>query len=365
MRQLQISILLLFTFTTSLFAQTNEDTANSNPTVAFVYIGTFTTPGKITAFAVQKNGSTASVNGSPFAGPSQSIAAGSGFVFATDRTNIAVFARAPNGALHIASIISGVAHNANPKGSFVSSLNLDRTANSLYAGEVLGSDNNAFAEFANLHNGKLEFRANTDINVNFGGGLVFSENDQFAYGGGCFFLDFSIFAFHRTSTGTLIQFDPDFIFPPNPNNDIVFCPLGAAASGKGFLALAYGTGRTLNLITYRITATGGLEQISKSVIATNVPGGSLQFDPTGNLLVAGGNGIAMFKLNSNGTLTPLGHVALPSVGFFGVQWDNAGHVYAIGNGALYIFTLKNGGLVLTGSPHPVSHVDSLAVVPVM
>jgi hypothetical protein len=368
MLKLRISVLIVCGVTTSLLAQ-DQLTANSNPTVSFAYVGSFTAPGRITAFAVQKNGSAQNVSGSPFTGPSQQIVVSSGFVFGTDGTNIAVFTRAPNGALHLTSTINGVAHNDTPQGSGVGSLTLDRTASSLYAGEInfQGADNDAYAEFANLHNGKLEFRANTQINVDFHSRLQFSQNDQFAYGDGCFFISFDLFAFHRTGNGALLSFDPGNTFPPNPNGDFL-CPDGMAASAKGFLALSYGpaqSGSKQNILTYRITATGSLEEISKSVIATNLVGANLQFDPTGSFLAAGGqSGIEAFKLNSDGTLSRVGHVVEPSVTFEDIHWDNAGHLYAISNAALYIFTLQSSGLALTGSPHPVSHAGWLAVLPV-
>lgn len=366
---LWISLALISVFTTSLLAQTNEATTSSNPTVAYAYVGATSTPGKISAFAVLANGSVQSVSGSPFTGPSQQIVVSSGFVFGTDTTNIAVFAREANGALHEASVTNGVTHNDTPQGSAVGPLTLDRTANSLYAEEInfQGADNDAYAEFANLHNGHIEFRANSGISAFFTSPLQFSENDQFAYGEGCFFASFDVFAFHRTSTGELVTFDPGNTSPPNPNGDL-FCPGGMAASAKGFLALMYGVaqaGAKQNIITYRITSTGGLEENTNSVIATNFLGANLNFDPTGNFLAAGGtNGIELFKLNSNGTLTRVGSVVEPNVTFQDIHWDSAGHLYAISKTALYVFTLHSSGLVLTGSPHPVSNASSLAVLPV-
>jgi 6-phosphogluconolactonase (cycloisomerase 2 family) len=369
MRTLRISSVILLALTTSLLAQTNEATTNSNPVVAYIYVGNDAKPGEISAFSAQKNGSLATVSGSPFAtAASQAIVVSSGFLFGTDGTNIVVFKRSTDGALHEASSISGVAHNPTPEGSAVGVLTLDRTAGSLYASEInfQGTDNGGYEEFANLHDGKITFLADSVISSDFGSTLQFSVNDEFTYGSGCFFASWDVFGFHRTSTGELAMFDPGNTVPPNPTNNFL-CPGGQATSAKGFMAIMYGpaeAGSKQNIITYHITSTGGLEEIPASVIATNFIGASLQFDPTGTFLAAAGqNGVEIFKLNSEGLLTPLGSMMEPSVAFVGAHWDNAGHLYAISNAALYVFTMGSAGLTQTGSPHPVAHAFWLAVLP--
>jgi len=371
MRTLRISSVILLAFTSSLLAQTNEATTNSNPVVAYIYVGNNTKPGQISAFSAEKNGSIESVSGSPFAtAASQAIVVSSSFLFGTDGTNIAVFKRSSDGALHESSTINGVAHNPITEGSAVFLLTLDRTADSLYAVELNfdGADNDGYAEFANLHDGKIAFRDNTNTSVAFDSLLHFSENDEFAYGGGadCGLIGWEILAFHRTSTGELVFFDPGNTVPPGS----FICPIAEATSAKGFLAVMYGpaeTGSKQNIITYRITSTGGLEEITTSVITTdftNLSLPSLQFDPTGNFLAAAGdNGVEIFKINSEGLLTPLGHVVEPSVIFVGALWDTAGHLYAISDSALYVFTLGSAGLTLVGSPRPVSNAAWLAVLP--
>jgi hypothetical protein len=89
-----------------------------------------------------------------------------------------------------------------------------------------------------------------------------------------------------------------------------------------------------------------------------------RFDPTGNnLAVAGQAGIESFKLNTNGTLTLLSAPILNTTTLFGVQWDKAGHVYAISSDALYVFGTHNGILTLASQPVAVTKPQSLAVLP--
>jgi len=369
MRAIQITALLLLAFAASAFAQTNEATATPNSPVAYVYVGQniFTSPEEVSAFAVFGNGSVTKVSGSPFVGPARNVVVSSGFLFGTDGKNIQVSRRLSNGGLMKSSSVDGTPHNDTPQDSGVGSLTLDRTASSLYVGEInfQGADNAAYAEFANLHNGTIVWKANSSINVDYHSDLEFSENDQFAYGIGCFFASWDVLAFHRLSDGQLVPFDAGNTFPPNPNNDTL-CPGSAAASAKGFLAVSYGvaqSGSKQNIITYQITSTGGLQTITNSVTATNFTGVALRFDPTGNFLAAAGhNGIETFRLHSNGTLTRLGSLLEPGVAFIDVKWDDSGHVFAISNAALYKFTLHSTGLALTGF-HPVTNAGSLAVLP--
>lgn len=372
MYRIRIALPLLFIFSTSiaLFAQTNEATTTANPVVAFAYVGTDfnTTPEKISEFAIRSNGSIETLSGSPVTGPAHGIVVSSGFVWGTDGTNIATYTRATNGALRHTSTINGVAHNDTPQGSGVGAMTLDRSGSNLYVGEInfQGADNDAYAEFAVARNGSLNFLANSEIHVDFDNPLFFSANNQFAYGEGCFFTNWDIFAFRRLTNGTLQLFDPGNTIPPDPSGDTI-CPSDLAASAKGFLAVAYGVaqaGSKQNLVIERISSTGGLEVIDNSIISTNFTGVTLRFDPTGNFLAAAGDGgIEVFRINANGTLTQLGHLVEPGVTFKDVHWDAAGHAYAISSSALYVFTLHSNGLTLTGTPHSIAHAGFLAVLP--
>jgi hypothetical protein len=365
MRTTWIACLLLFATTGTLAAQTTT----TNPVVAYAYIGE--AANRIGAFAVRKNGVATLVSGSPFAGPSRSVVVSSGFVFGTDGTNIATYKRLVGGGLHVSSVINGTAHNDTPVGSGVGTLTLDRSGSSLYASEInfQGTDNDAYAQFGVQSSGALVFRNNSAISVDYDSQLQFSQNNQFAYGEGCYFANWDITGLQRTANGSLIPFSTGNTFPPNPSGDFL-CPSGEAASARGYLAIAYGiasAGSKQNVAIYRIASSGALELISNSITATNFAGiGGLRFDPTGNFLaVAGQKGIVAYRLNANGTLTRLGNVLASGTTFVDVKWDKAGHVLAISNGALYVFTLNSGGLSQTGAPHGLSRAaGSLAVLPV-
>jgi len=379
MRPIQIAVLLVVAFTAGLFAQTKEATATI-PTVAYVYVGEKTTSGKIAVFSAKSNGSLTVVSGSPFSGPSQSVAVNSGFVFATDGTNISTYSRLGNGGLHKSSIIDGSVCAGYPD-LYVLGLTLDHSGSSLYPGLYLNTGDDCFADFAVQHNGSLQFQSSTYIGAAEIGVLEFSNNNQFAYGVGCARQDWVIDGFDRGPGGGLVMFNPAAEIPPVPSSisidDIFFeCPSPAAASAKGYLAVAYffypwnsSTNYSEYIATYEINSSGNLDLVTNSEEVTKFGTftaiNTLRFDPTGTYLAAAGQGgLELFKLKSNGTLARVGNVLEPKLTFLDVKWDNDGHLYAISDSALYLFTLHSTGLTVTGSPHPLANAQSLAVLPV-
>lgn len=342
----------------------------STAPVAYVYVGNGpignATAEKIFAFSVLQSGKATRVAGTPVTGPSLGLQVSSGHVYATDETHVATYIRTPTtGAFHVASVINGTAHNDTPNGSGVESLTLDRTAQSLYLGEIdfQGADNNAYAEYKSVAGGKLAFQMNSNINVNYGGGLVFSHDNIHAYESGCFFLGFQINGFMRASNGTLININPNAEFPPNPSGDDL-CPEIQATSAQNFLVLNFTDveKKTQSLITYHINADGTLGLVPGSAIeAVGIPS-NLRFDPTGVFMASVGQGISIFKLSSAGKLALVTSTA-STTKFTDVRWDNFGHVYALSSAGVSVFTFKNNVLV-PGTPILVSGAESLAVLPV-
>lgn len=315
--------IILATPVLSTFGAAEQNTAS--PVVAYAYVGTDSnqgTPGQIFAFSVQENGSAQAVSGSPFSAASGWLAITTHYLFATDGTNIITYARSNSGSLSPVSSINGTAHNDNPNEGEVVGLTLDRSGSTLYAGEAdfQGADNDAFAFFEkNNSTGHLSFLGNSPINVNYGGPLTFSHDNEFAYGFGCYFATWDLFGFSRATSGKLTSFDPGTTYPPEQTGDDL-CPSAVASSAKGYLAVAYLDIQSAQnrLILYRVTSSGGLTTLPGSEAATSFKGvngsagvNALWFDPTGTYLAAAGmNGLQVFLLHSNGTLSAVGSAVL-------------------------------------------------------
>jgi hypothetical protein len=348
-----------------------SDAVTSTTPVAYVYVGNGPVGNalgeKIFAFRVFPNGTATRVAGTPVTGPSLNLQVSSGHVYATDGKNVATYLRTPTtGAFHVSSVINGTAHNDTPTGSGVESLTLDRTAQSLYLGEIdfQGADNNAYAEYEAVSGGKLKFLMNSNINVNYGSTLVFSHNNLHAYESGCFFLGFQINGFIRASNGTLINFNPHPELPPDPSGDFL-CPDTQATSAQNFFVLAFtdeeSQPRAHSLITYHINADGTLGLVPGSAIEGTAVN-AMRFDPTGVFMATVGQGIRIYKLSSAGKLSLVTTTATTKT-FNDVRWDNFGHVYALSSTGVSVFTLKNN-VLLQGAPILVSGAKSLGVLPV-
>ena len=342
--------------------------------IAYVYVGAPNLSGTnppIAGFAVASDGTAQTIAGSPFNLTSGGIVATSNYAFATDGTNIVTYTIGSGGALQQASSINGTANNQIPSGSSVQALSLDRSGQTLYAAELNydGAGNNAFSYFGIGSGGALSFLGSSSVEANDHGPLVFSQNNQFAYGAGCYHFNSEIYGFTRSSDGTLTSLDTNAALPPNVDPNTMWCPDDSAASAGNFLAVVFydlsQQNGTYYLATYSINPDGTLGLVANSEIATPFTGETaVSFDPSGQYLaVAGQAGIQMYQINSTGTLTALGDVQQPSVTFQGLRWDGAGHLYAVSSDGLYIFTSNSGQLTLDGSPYPVTNAGSLAVVP--
>jgi hypothetical protein len=327
--------------------------------------------GEITGFNVAADGSTTSAQGSPFTGANGSLASNGRFMVATDGTNIVSYAIGSNGTLTQVSTIDGTAHNDTPTGSGVGALSLDRSGATLYAGEInfQGADNNAFAFFNLAPNGSLSFISNSGINVNFGGSLTFTSDNQRAYGQGCFFLGWDLFGLTRNPDGTLTFFDDKAPSPPIQNNQF-FCPGPSTASPAGnFLAgviVPEGQNGANDLLSvYVINNDGTLTLVPNSIMATPFMFVTdIEFDPSGNFVAAAtSGGIQIYGLTS-GTLAAVGPPHDANTSFDLVRWDSFGHLYAISGSAqrLFIYSASQGTLSpAPGSPYSVTSPIGLAV----
>lgn len=358
--------------TTPTGGGTGGGNSSTPSTVAVAYVGsrqlTIGGNGQITGFAVAPDGSAASTPNSPFTGASRTLAASKKFLVGSDGTNIVTYAIATNGGLSQVSSINGVEHNDSPDDSAVGTLSLDRSGSSVYASELnfQGADNDAFAMFNLASDGTLSFLANSDINVNFGGGLTFTPDNRFAYGDGCFFLGFTVFGFARNSDGTLTRLTINTDLPSAANNGS-FCPGSLSPSSERFLALlifSEGTGVSQgSIVLYKIGSDGSLTLANDSLLS--VPNAvDVAFDPSGKFLAAATTaGIQMFQLSGT-TLSAVGTPQDVNVSFDEVQWDNAGHLYGVSSksNGLYIYNANQGVLTsASGSPHSVPSVGSFTV----
>ena len=344
---------------------------SSQAAVAFTYVGTVnqSTAG-IYAFSIAPDGTATVVPGSPASGPSSYVVTNSAFVFASDSANIASYARASDGSLKQSSVTYAVLSNG-PEPWAIQAMSLDHTGQTLYAMENAGADDTYYFFFNIGPNGKITNTGKIGPNVNYVSPLVFSPDNNYAYGSGCFHIGWDITGFHRNSDGTLTRLDDRATNPAVPayaGTGQMYCPIREAISQTGYLAVAdaeLGT-NTTGLGAYKINADGSLTLVPNSTLATQLSSiHGMNFDPSGQYLaLAGDGGIQMCQLTPQGTFTPIGGVQQSGTNYLGVQWDADNHLYAIGNAGLHVFTNSNGVLTpASGSPHAAGAAATLAVLP--
>lgn len=147
-----------------------------------------------------------------------------------------------------------------------------------------------------------------------------------------------------------------------------YCPGPLAVSAAGYLAVAYtpftyGSGVTVGnqvyITTYKINSDGTLTPVANSQVTTASTSGQqsntyvLGFDPSGtNLAFAGDGGIQIYQLQSKGQLVGSGSALDAGMTFETIAWDKSNHVFVTTSNQLFVFNFSNGALAAAaGSPY--------------
>jgi len=357
---------------------------------AYVYVGWYNRPNAnqtiayhITAFSVAADGTAQSVPGSPFHGPSHNLAMASSHLFGDDGRYIQSYGVAANGSLTATSRVDDFAYI--PGGGdywAVYALNPDRAGQTLNTVVSCGSCNSYVFPWAVGADGQLSHIASSglpDGPAKWAGVMTFSPDNRFAFTSEW---EGSLGTLQRNSNGSLRWINPGFVnAPPLPDPAEQVCMMtDFASSEQGYVIAAwYGGGPGCNpgyiIANYTVASNGLLQQVPDSAFTPQVYETAMAFDPTGSYLAIAGNGVQIYKLQSNGTLSAVGNTSqVPGApGFQKVLWDGAGHVYALTqdcyqrcgpNYGLYIFNFDGQALTAApGSPHAVYNATSLAVIP--
>ncbi|HKO19861.1 MAG TPA: hypothetical protein VJU82_13330, partial [Acidobacteriaceae bacterium] len=204
---------------------------SSQTAIAYAYVGTVnrSTAG-IYGFSIAPDGTATAVPGSPATGPSSYVVTNSAFVFASDTANIASYARANDGSLKQSSVTYAVLSNGSEPWA-IQAMSLDHTGQTLYAMENAGSDDTYYFFFSIGPDGKITNTGKIGPNVNYVSPLVFSPDNNYAYGSGCFHIGWDITGFHRNSDGTLARLDDRATNPAVPayaGTGQMYCPVREA-----------------------------------------------------------------------------------------------------------------------------------------
>jgi len=354
---------------------------NSQGAVANAYVGTGnSSTNGIYGFAIAPDGTATSIPGSPSSGPGSYVVTNSAYVLGTDGQNIAGYKRTGNGSLQQSSFTLAVNFNQCPTCAggtepwTIQAMSLDHSGQTLYALENAGADD-LYYFFFNVSNGTPTAIGKIGPSASYSSPLVFSPDNQYAYGFGCFHLGWDITGFRRNGDASLTPITTSNDAPMYAGGNQFYCPVGQAVSQMGYMAVADTAvnTNTVGLGVYKINADGSLTLLQNSTLTTALTMGgngccgevAMSFDPSGQMLaLAGQNGIQMYQLMPGGTLTSVGGLQQPGPNYLAVQWDSVNHVFAIGSSGLFVFDNSQGVLTLaSGAPHAAGVAGSLAVLP--
>ncbi len=354
------------------FTQLASAQATSPNAYVYVVSNPSTNHFELDGYRADSTGALTPLAGSPFWKTSKTLMtlANTGhFLFVGDGNFIYSFSIASNGALKQVSSVDAGKHYGIPGGIATNPLVLDHTGATLYAGTVDGTGDNEFLFFDKNSTGALTFAGSTGFNIAYGQ-LVFTGNNQFAYGFGCFQDESHAYGFRRSSDGTLTVLSLEVPIPTLANGD--YClNVGAAFPANNLVVAMYpettgAPGPPAALAVYTADSSGNLSTHSTTQNMPTTAAGMLNdmtASPVGNLLaIAGSSGLQIFHLNGTNPITPYtGLLAVHNISQ--IRWDTHDHLYGIAAGRLYAFKITaTGHKQAVGSPYSITNPMAITVL---
>jgi hypothetical protein len=100
------------------------------------------------------------------------------------------------------------------------------------------------------------------------------------------------------------------------------------------------------------------------VFAGNYELNAMSIDPTSKFLAVGFHeGFQIFHFNGSGPITVYSELLQDGSNIQEFGWDKANHLYALGNGKLYVYTVTSGEIKeASGSPYSIPESTSVIVL---
>ena len=367
--------------------------AQTSGTIAYVYVASSPSsgPNTIQGFYASSSGALTAMTGSPFPVAKckvapycgvGSIALNGKWLFGADGYDIDVFSMASNGALkQTATHPEGTASGTPPVPTGgASDVFLDHSGATLYDWnfDLDGSGNNGYQAFAiDQQTGGISLINQLQGGPGWMGPLAITGNDGFAYTSSCYHGSQDIFGFQRMKDGGLAPLADSTVFPKPWTGDY-YCPYLAASDPTNHLVVAvqntpdddYQGSGPYQLASYTVNPSTGT--LSTNQTYANMPSAKVG-EPTtyrlsadGKFLAIGGStGLQVFHFNGASPLTAFTGL-LTGDAIKQVWWDNADHLYAVGQGdsKLFVFQVTTAGAkAAPGSPHAVAGAAAVVALP--
>jgi 6-phosphogluconolactonase (cycloisomerase 2 family) len=382
-RSIQLSFCLVATLCTgTALAQASADqtaestTATSSP-VAYVYVSR---PTHVDAFAASSSGKLTAVPGSPFSNIAVShMSVNKKYLFGAgdDQQNLYTFSIGSNGALKQVAV-TNILKDA-PDGYGTGPIQIDGTGSTLYNSLLV--DDSFVQAFKIEENGELQFVGDTetddtfDVQEVFPTMISFVGNNKYAFETGCDEDELSTATevFKRESSGVLQVVRGVAQLPKTKSAGDIYCPFNLATDPTDHLAFVLqdfnvNSGESEGssvLASYTVDSEGNLTTKStfENMPAIDTGVSTMSISPSGKLLVVGGSGFQIFHFNGSSPITKYSGVFQPGTQFQEFGWDGDNHLYALGGGELYAYTVTSTSIKeAPGSPHSIPEASSVIVL---
>jgi len=359
--------------------------------LAYIYVAR---PTHIDGFAAAADGRLTPVPGSPFANTNVTkLSVTKKFLLGESGNGFFVtsYAIAANGSLTKASTLDTRPYVPEQPCVIAPDIQVDTAGSTLYyqeEDESCGDDTTAYLSFHIESDGGFQYLGPSGGYIDpTAQGPTFTlsmlGNGKFAYDGSCQedngnTSDINIYK--RETNGLLTYINQDNYAPEGKSGE-KYCSGLVAADSQNHLAVALqridgqnGDNGPLYgpwfLASYTAGSSGNLTTTSTAVNMPEVSVGgqydvdAMSISPDNKYVAVSGeaNGFEIFHFNGGSPVTKYSGVFLPRVSVYQFGWDKADHLYAVGGGNVYVFTVTSTSIrQAPGSPYSIPENGGLIV----
>jgi hypothetical protein len=375
--------------------QSEVSNPSSSSPVAYVYVAR---PTHIDGFAASSSGVLTPVPGSPFANTNVTdLSVTRKFLFGETSSGggnkVTSYSINSKGSLTNISSVNPLHYMPDNCAMFVDTpdLQVDSTGSTLYVQENPNCQGEGTSPYLNFHiesNGDMQYLGESggyldDATQGNSQRLQFTDSGKFGFDGECQedngnLSDINIYKHESNGAITYIG-QSNEVPAPGPSGD-PYCAGLLATDAENHLAVAlqqiqgadgdngplYGP---YYLASYTVDSNGNLtttstaENMPEASFAGDFAVGAMSIDPTSKFLAVGGQGFAIYHFNGSKPITKYSEVLQSSAGFQEFGWDKSNHLYALGGGKLYVYTVTSSSIKQApGSPYSIPESSSVIVL---
>ncbi len=387
--------ILIALISTCSFAQDSPEAkseSTSSAPVAYVYVSR---PTHIDGFAASSSGKLTPVPGSPFANTAVTALSVTRKVLLGETSNgqssVSSFSIASNGSLKKIETESTFAHlpsGANACADYPDT-QVDFAGESLYVQENPNCDTNgAYLVYHVSSNGDLTYMGNSGGYIDGAtqgstARLHITGSDKFAFDSYCAEdeSDQPVIDIYSRQSNGMLTYKTAYNQIPEAGPNTSYCYGTLAADSSNHLAVAVQEIQSQDgddgwitgpfyLASFTVDSEGHLSTTStyknmpKVLGTNNIQVSAMSISPGNNYLAVGGDtGFAIYHFNGSKPITAYSGDLQTGVAFQEFSWDKANHLYALGGGKLYVYSVTSSGVKeASGSPYSIPESGAVSVL---